>query len=227
MNYEKIFDKIEAKLEGLSHLDELTNKKKKPFEILIATVLSARTRDTNTRKVTKRLFKTLKTPKEIADAKISTLEDLVYEAGFYKVKAQRIKDISKIIVETYNGKVPADFEKLMSLPGVGRKTANCVLAYAFNLPAICVDTHVHRISNRLGWVHTKKPKETEKELKNLIPKDQWIRINRLFVRFGQQICLPNHPKHEQCPVEDICAKDFSMEKKQKKKKKSKGRNKAQ
>jgi endonuclease-3 len=216
MDYEKIFDKIEAKLEGNSHLDELASNKQDPFKILISTIVSARTRDTNTRKVTERLFNEFKTPNQIANADVELLEGLVYEAGFYKVKAARIKEISKIIDEKYDGQVPADFNKLMELPGVGRKTANCTLAYAFKIPAICVDTHVHRISNRLGWVHTKRPKNTEKKLKKLIPKDQWIRINRLFVRFGQQICLPNYPKHDECPVEDICPKDFSMEQKKKK-----------
>ncbi len=218
MNFQEIFDRIEGKLEGNPHLDELSRQKTDPFKILISTILSARTRDTNTRKVTKRLFKTFNGPKEIAAADIDLLEELVYETGFFRQKAKRIKETSRIIYEKYNGKVPRDFKKLMALPGVGRKTANCTLAYAFDIPAICVDTHVHRISNRLGWVHTKKPSDTEKKLKKIIPKELWNRINRLFVRFGQQICLPNHPKHDICPVEEICAKDFSMEKKNKKKK---------
>jgi endonuclease-3 len=213
LNYKEIFDQIEANLAGISHLDELSQKKKDPFKILISTILSARTRDANTKKVTKKLFNRFKTPKQIAQADIEELEELVYETGFFRQKALRIKKTSKIIQEKYNGKVPTDFKKLIKLPGVGRKTANCTLAYAFNIPAICVDTHVHRISNRLGWVHTKTPKKTEIALKELIPKDQWLRINRLIVRFGQQICLPNNPKHEKCPIEDICPKDFSMEKK--------------
>jgi endonuclease-3 len=216
MNYKEFFDKIEPVLEGNPHLDELANLKRSPFKILISTILSARTRDTNTRKVTKRLFNHFKTPKEVADADLERLEELIYEAGFYKVKAARIKEVSQILVENYNGKVPNTFEELKELPGVGHKTANCVLNYAFNIPAICVDTHVHRISNRLGWVHTKTPKKTEKALKEIIPKDQWIRINRIFVKFGQQICLPNNPKHNQCPVESQCPKDFSMEEKKKK-----------
>lgn len=218
MNYKAIFDRIGEKLEGNPHLDDLSQKKTEPFKILISTILSARTRDTNTRKVTKRLFNKFSTSEQIADADIEVLEDMVYETGFFRQKAKRIKETSRIIHERYNGKVPTEFKKLVELPGVGRKTANCTLAYAFNIPAICVDTHVHRISNRLGWVHTKRPKDTEKELKELIPKDLWVRINRLFVRFGQQICLPNNPKHELCPVEDICAKDFSMEQKGKEKK---------
>ncbi|TFG00542.1 MAG: endonuclease III [Promethearchaeota archaeon] len=221
MNYQEIFDKIEDKLDGNPHLDDLARKKTDPFKILISTILSARTRDTNTRKVTIRLFKEFNSPKEISEADIELLEELVYETGFFRQKAKRIKETSKIIHEKYDNKVPRDFKKLIELPGVGRKTANCTLAYAFNIPAICVDTHVHRISNRLGWVRTKKPKDTEKALKEIIPKELWVRINRLFVRFGQQICLPNHPKHEICPVEDICAKDFSMEQDRKAKKKKK------
>lgn len=216
MNFKAIFDQIESELEGNPHLDELSRQRTDPFKILISTILSARTRDTNTRKVTKRLFKKFSTPKEIADTDIEVLEELVYETGFFRQKAKRIKETSRIIHEKYNGEVPADFKKLTELPGVGRKTANCTLAYAFNIPAICVDTHVHRISNRLGWVHTKRPKDTEQALKELIPKELWVRINRLFVRFGQQICLPNHPKHDICPIEDICPKDFSMEQKKKK-----------
>ena len=149
----------------------------------------------------------------LADLDEEKLQKLIYEAGFYRAKAKHIKETSKIIHEKYNGKVPTEFDKLIKLPGVGRKTANCTLAYAFKIPAICVDTHVHRISNRLGWTHVKTPKQTEKKLKELIPKDQWIRINRLFVKFGQQICLPNNPKHDICPVEDLCPKDFSMEEK--------------
>ncbi|TXT63914.1 MAG: Endonuclease III [Promethearchaeota archaeon] len=213
MNYKDFFDKLEDSLEGSAHLDELANANHDPFRILISTIISARTRDQNTRKVTKRLFTKYKTPQDIANLSEEELQDLIYEAGFYRAKAKHIKETSQIIHEKYDGKVPRDFDKLIELPGVGRKTANCTLAYAFQIPAICVDTHVYRISNRLGWTKSKNPKQTEKKLKQLIPKDQWIRINRLFVKFGQQICLPNNPKHEICPVEDICPKNFSMEQK--------------
>jgi endonuclease-3 len=218
MNFKEFFDKIEPVLEGNPHLDELSKLRNSPFKILISTILSARTRDANTRKVTKRLFNKFSTPKKIAEAELELLEELIYEAGFYKVKSARIKEVSQIIVNKYNGNVPRSFKELKDLPGVGRKTANCVLNYAFNIPAICVDTHVHRISNRLGWVHTKTPEKTEKALKEIIPKDQWIRINRIFVKFGQQICLPNNPNHNECPVEDLCPKDFRMENLNKKEK---------
>ena len=222
MDFKMILDVIEHELQGEAHLDELARDKQDPFKILISTILSARTRDTNTREATIQLFSKYKTPQEIAKADIEDLEKLIYKAGFYKVKANRIKEAAKILLDKFNGKVPDNFEKLSSLPGVGAKTANCVLVYAFKIPAIPVDTHVHRISNRLGWVKTIKPEQTEKELKKLIPKNQWVRINRLFVRFGQELCIPNKPKCINCPLNNHCPKDFSMEQGLKKRK-SKGK----
>lgn len=192
-------------------MDELAREKQDPFKILISTILSARTKDTNTRVATNNLFSQYKTPQEIANAPVSELEELIYAAGFYRVKSKRIKEVSQIIHNEYEDKVPEEKKDLLSLPGVGAKTANCVLVYAFKKPAIPVDTHVHRISNRLGWVSTLTPEHTEKALLELLPKDQWIRINRLFVRFGQEICIPNNPKCEICPLNKICPKDFSME----------------
>jgi len=194
----------------------LAKRSQDPFKVLISTILSARTKDANTKAATDKLFAKYNTPQLIAQGDIEELENLIRQSGFYRVKAARIKDVSKIILNDYNGKVPEDFEELIALPGVGSKTANCVLVYGFNVPAIPVDTHVHRISNRLGWVKTKKPEETEKALSKIIPKEQWIRINRIFVKFGQQICVPINPKHALCPIEDICPKDFNMENERKK-----------
>jgi len=211
MNYKGVLDKINGAIEGEAHLDQLARKKQDPFKILISTILSARTKDSNTEKATKTLFAKYNTPELIANAEVEELEMLIFKSGFYRVKAVRIKEVSQIIKDKYNNVVPDDFEELISLPGVGAKTANCVLVYAFKIPAIPVDTHVHRIPNRLGWIKTKKPEETERELKKIIPKDQWIRVNRLFVRFGQEICLPNRPKCELCPINIVCEKDFSME----------------
>jgi endonuclease-3 len=211
MNYIEILDEIENVIEGEAHLDQLAKQRNDPFKILISTILSARTRDSSTEEVTKKLFSRYKTPQDISNANIEILEQLVHKSGFYKVKAARIKEVSRIISEDYMGKVPVDFDELISLPGVGAKTANCVLVYAFNIPAIPVDTHVHRIPNRLGWIKTTKPEQTEKRLKEIIPKSQWIRVNRLFVRFGQEICLPIHPKCDSCPLNTICPKDFTME----------------
>ena len=213
MSYAEIFDIIEGSLEGETHLDDLASKKQDPFKILISTILSARTRDENTRQATITLFSKFKTTEQIANANIDELEQLIYKAGFYKVKAQRIKEVAKKIKNKFNGIVPDDYNELISLPGVGSKTANCVLVYAFKKPAIPVDIHVHRISNRLGWVKTLRPEQTEEALKIIIPKDQWMRINRIFVRFGQTTCLPNRPKCDSlvCPISLRCPKDFSME----------------
>jgi len=219
MNFKEILKKIENAIEGEAHLDELAKKKQDPFKILISTILSARTRDSNTRKASEKLFTRYNTPQLIAEADLDILEELIKVSGFYKVKAARIKEVSKILVEEYSGEVPTDFEELINLPGVGAKTANCVLVYAFKIPAIPVDTHVHRLSNRLGWVQTKKPNKTEQALKKILPRDLWIDLNRLLVRFGQQICLPIHPKCEICPLNKTCPKDFSMENELKKKKK--------
>ena len=219
MDYKEILDKIGFTLEGEAHLDELAKKKQDPFKILISTILSARTRDSNTRIATEKLFAKYNTPELIAKANIEELEQLIRSSGFYKVKANRIKKVSNVLIDDHNGIVPDNFDELIKLPGVGAKTANCVLVYAFNIPAIPVDTHVHRISNRLGWVKTKSPEKTEKALKIKIPKELWLKLNRLFVRFGQQICLPNRPKCEICPINDFCPKDFSMELEIKRKKK--------
>lgn len=217
MNFKETLDKIELAIEGEAHLDELAKKKQDPFKILISTILSARTRDSNTRNATERLFAKYNTPQLIAEAPIDELEELVKVSGFYKVKAARIKEVSKILFDDYESKVPADFEELINLPGVGAKTANCVLVYAFKVPAIPVDTHVYRICNRLSWTQAKNPEQTEKTLKKIVPKKLWIKINPVFVRFGQQICLPINPKCDTCPLSKICPKDFSIENEKKKK----------
>ncbi len=219
MEYKEILDEIEKQLDGEAHLEELAKKKQDPFKILISTILSARTKDANTRIATEKLFAKYNTPKSIADANNDEIEQLIKSSGFYKVKTARIKEVSKLLVEEYNSIVPENYEELLNLPGVGSKTANCVLVYAFKVPAIPVDTHVHRISNRLGWVKTKNPLKTEEALKDTIPKELWLKINRLFVRFGQQICIPLRPKCDICSINEICPKDFSMELAIKKKKK--------
>jgi len=219
MKYENVFNRIEVVLKGEAHLDELAKEKQDPFKILISTILSARTRDSNTRIATERLFSKYNTPKLIANADIEKLQDLIRASGFYNVKAARIKDVSKILIEDHNGIVPDNFEELINLPGVGPKTANCVLVYAFKIPAIPVDTHVHRIPNRLGWIKTKTPEKTEDALKSIIPKSLWLKLNRLFVRFGQEICLPIRPKCDTCPLRENCPKDFTMEEARKKRNK--------
>ncbi|MCH8972649.1 MAG: endonuclease III [Thaumarchaeota archaeon] len=175
-----------------------------PFSILIGTILSARTKDENTTKVVKKLFSRYRTPKALANAKVRDVEKLIKSIGFYHVKAKRIIKVAQIINSQYRGKVPENFEKLLELPGVGRKTANCVLVYAFDKPAIPVDTHVHRISNRLGLVDTKTPEETEFELIRKIPKKYWLQINDTFVMYGQNICKPISPRCDICKIRQIC-----------------------
>ncbi len=175
-----------------------------PFSILIGTILSARTKDENTAKVVKKLFSKYKSPQELAKAKIKNVEKIIKSIGFYHVKSKRIIDVASIISSQYKGNVPNDFEELLKLPGVGRKTANCVLVYAFDNPAIPVDTHVHRISNRLGLVQTKTPEETEFALMKKIPKKHWLEINDTFVMYGQNICKPISPMCDVCKIKNIC-----------------------
>lgn len=198
----KIIEIIE-KLKG-SKLTALEHYQRDPFVVLISTILSQRTRDENTIKATNKLFSVYKTPEEIAKAPLEKLEEIIKEVGFYKVKAKRIKEVSRIIAEKYNNSVPDNIKELLKLPGVGRKTANCVLVYGYNKHAIPVDTHVHRISNRLGLVKTKSPEETEKELIKIIPKKYWRELNSLFVKFGQIICKPINPRCNECPLANIC-----------------------
>jgi len=166
--------------------------------------LSARTRDEITTKVIKSLFTEFKNPNELSKANLKDLKKAIQKIGFYNVKAARIKEVSQIIVEKYNGKVPAKLGDLLTLPGVGRKTANCVLVYGFKKPAIPVDVHVHRISNRIGIVNTKMPDETEIVLRKLIERKYWTRVNETFVTFGQNICLPKNPKCNVCHLTKLC-----------------------
>ena len=175
-----------------------------PFSILIGTILSARTKDESTTRIVKDLFKVYKNARQLSKAKVKDVEKIIKSIGFYHVKAQRIIEVAKIIDSKYKGKVPDDLEKLVELPGVGRKTANCVLVYAYEIPAIPVDIHVHRISNRLGLVETKNPEETEQELMKKIDKKYWIDINDTFVMYGQNICKPISPMCDVCKIKKSC-----------------------
>ena len=175
-----------------------------PLSILIGTILSARTRDENTSAVVKKLFSKYKSARSLAQAELSDVEKIIKSTGFYHVKAKRVIEVASIIDSKYSGKVPDTLEELLKLPGVGRKTANCVLVYAFEKPAIPVDTHVHRISNRLGLVQTKTPEETELELMKKIPKKYWLKINDMFVMYGQNICKPISPMCDVCQIKREC-----------------------
>ena len=175
-----------------------------PFSILIGTILSARTKDETTTKVVTVLFSKYKNAKELANAKLKDIEKIIKPIGFYHVKSKRITEVAKIIHSQYKGIVPDNLDTLVKLPGVGRKTANCVLVYAYDKPAIPVDIHVHRISNRLGLVETKTPEETEQELMKKIPKKYWIDINDTFVMYVQNICKPISPMCDVCKIKRNC-----------------------
>lgn len=185
-----------------------------PFKILIGTIMSSRTRDEKTTEAIRNLFSKYKGPKEIAEADVNDIKKLIYPVGFYNVKAERIKQVAGIIYKNYNGIVPDNIDNLTDLPGVGRKTANCVLVYGFNKPAIPVDIHVHRIVNRIGVIKSKDPLDTEKQLTKLLDKNNWINLNSILVRYGQNICTPQNPKCNYCPLKQEC--DFYKKNKKEK-----------
>jgi len=188
----------------ITALRDLHDAETGPFSILIGTILSARTKDETTTKAVKALFLKYKNPEDLANAKIKDVEKIIKSIGFFHVKSKRIVEVAKIIHKKYKDKVPEDLDTLVQLPGVGRKTANCVLVYAFEKPAIPVDIHVHRISNRLGLVETKNPEDTEQELMKKIDKKYWIEINDTFVMYGQNICKPISPMCSVCKIKKRC-----------------------
>jgi endonuclease-3 len=175
-----------------------------PYQVLISTLLSLRTKDEVTTSASRKLFEIAKTPRAMVRLKAEEIRKRIYPAGFYKRKAETILRVSRLLLEKHAGKVPDDLETLLELPGVGRKTANLVLTLGFGKPGICVDTHVHRISNRFGYVKTKSPDETERVLRGKLPKDWWIPINDLLVAFGQGLCKPLSPWCSRCPVSKWC-----------------------
>jgi endonuclease-3 len=184
----------------------LNRMRKKPdaFKILISCLLSLRTQDKNTEIVSKKLFEVASTPEQIINLPMKKLEKLIFSSGYYKNKARTLKHVSEIILKEYNGKVPNTREELMSIKGIGPKTANIVLAFAFNQPVIPVDVHVHVISNRLGWVNAKTPEKTEKGLEKILPRRYWADFNAIFVQFGKEICITLSPKCSLCPIRDFC-----------------------
>lgn len=177
---------------------------KDPFKVLICCILSLRTNDKTTYPCSLRMLELGTKPEDFLTIDVDTLAEAIYPVGFYKNKAQQILDISKELVEKYNSKVPNSIEEMVKFKGVGRKTANLVMAKGFGLPAICVDIHVHRISNRIGWVKTNTPEETEMELRKLLPEKHWLDINTILVTFGQNLCKPQRPLCNQCPICDYC-----------------------
>lgn len=177
-----------------------------PFLILISCLLSLRARDVVTIHVCRELFSHVRTPQEILDLPLEDLERFIYRTGYYKNKAQVLRHVCSELLEKHNGQVPRTSDELLAIKGIGLKTANLVLGLAYEVPAICVDTHVHRISNLFGLISTKNADETEKALQTVLPKKHWIKWNTLLVVLGQNICTPPTPKCSQCPLADVCPK---------------------
>jgi len=186
----------------------LNRMREKPdaFKILISCLLSLRTQDKNTEKASNQLFAVADTPKDILKLPLKKIEKLIFSSGHYKKKANTIKEVSRVILEKYDGKVPNNKEDLLSIKGIGPKTANIVLSFAYGQQVLPIDTHCHRIPNRIGWVKTKIPEQTEKELEKILEKKYWKEFNSTFVLFGKTICKPISPLCSQCPIEKYCKK---------------------
>ncbi len=185
---------------------EIARRSRSPFKVLVSTVISARTKDEVTGEAARRLFKKAATPRELSRLPENTISELIYPAGFYRTKARAIRALSAQIIEEFGGHVPDTMEGLLSLPGVGRKTANLVLTLGFGLPGICVDTHVHRVVNRLGIIQTRHPAETESSLRAVLPRGHWLEINDLLVTFGKTVCAPVSPRCSVCPIRRSCGR---------------------
>ena len=201
----RVLELIRSAVHGTTALGEIREaSNSNPFRILISTILSARTRDPVTEKASERLFARYADARSLARADGEEVANIIKPVSFYNQKSKNIVETSKQIVQRFQGKVPRSYSELMELPGVGRKTAGCVMVYGFGDPAIPVDTHVHRIPNRIGLVHTNTPGETEKELLSLYNRKYWLDVNELFVSFGQTVCRPVGPKCEICPLRRMC-----------------------
>ena len=200
--------KILSKIYNSNEKTTLNRMRKKPdaFKILISCLLSLRTQDKNTEKASARLYEIANTPKEIVQLPIKKLEKLIFSSGHYKKKARILQSASKELINRFDSKVPNTREELLSIKGIGPKTANIVLAFAYNKKVLPIDTHCHRIPNRLGWVKTKTPEETETELEKILPKKYWKEFNAIFVLFGKTICKPISPWCSKCPIKKYCLK---------------------
>jgi len=207
VNWEKILHEMEK--EALKRKAPVLTMKvhvDTPFKALVFVLLSSRTKDETTAEVTKRLFSIADTPEGILKLPLKELESLIHPVGFYKVKARKLKELAGLLAKDYSSRVPSTFEELIKLPGIGRKGANVILSQVYGRPVIAVDTHVHRIANRLGVVNTNSPIETERELGKIIPDNLKSRVNKVFVAFGQVLCTPINPKCGECPLSDFCPK---------------------
>lgn len=183
---------------------QIAKSTRSPFRVLVSTVISARTKDEVTSEASRRLFDIADTPEKMAKAGVDRMEKAIYPAGFYKVKARAIRNLSAMLLSDFEGKVPRTIEELVTLPGVGRKTANLVVSLGFGLPAICVDTHVHKVTNRIGVIRTKNPEETEYALREVLPVKHWIEINDLLVMYGKAVCTPVSPRCSACAISGLC-----------------------
>lgn len=206
MNIDKVIQLLKEAKQPQSDFVKLMDSFNDPFIVLIACILSLRTNDRTTYPATLRMLELGKTPEDFSKVDPETLEKAIYPVGFYTNKAKQIVELSKRLVEEYDSKVPCDIEELCKFNGVGRKTANLVLSEGFHKPAICVDVHVHRITNRWGYVKTKNPEETEFALREKLPEKYWIDINSLLVTHGQNVCKPINPKCDICPINSYCKK---------------------
>jgi len=203
----RVINKIQKQVRGfVIPAVTLFAQSRNPYLVLISCLLSLRTKDKTTAEACGRLFKIAVNPQKMLKIPLKKLEKIIYPVGFYRTKAKTISSINRRLVKDFNGQVPPNLDDLLSFKGVGRKTANLVLGLGFGIPAICVDTHVHRISNRLGWVKTRNPEQTEIELEKIINKNYWIELNTVLVTFGQNICLPVSPYCRKCPVQESCFK---------------------
>lgn len=202
--FERMAEAVRQRGKDLPSVSTIAREKQDPFCILISTLISLRTKDAVTIAASRRLFDLADTPRAMASLSPEQIEQAIYPAGFFRNKAASIRSISRILLEQYDEAVPSDRDLLLKLPGVGIKTANLTLNLGFGIDAICVDIHVHRISNRMGWIKTKTPEESEKELRNIMPKRFWIPLNELLVSFGQEVCTPISPFCSRCPVIECC-----------------------
>lgn len=208
VNIDKVVEKLIEAKQPRRDFVQLMEEFQNPYLVLIACILSLRTNDLTTYPATLRMLEIGREPKDFAYCDVEKLEKAIYPVGFYKNKARQIVELSKVIVEELDNKVPDTIEELIKFNGVGRKTANLVLAKGYNIPAICVDVHVHRISNRLGYVKTKTPEETEFALREKLPKKYWLDINTLLVTHGQNVCKPVKPNCSECPISEFCNKNI-------------------
>lgn len=189
---------------AIPHVTDVAAKRRDPFRVLMSTVLSLRTKDATTATAADRLYALASTPADMLRLTAEQIESAIYPVGFYRVKARNILSICRILLDSYQGRVPNEIDELVTLPGVGRKTANLVVTLGYGKPGICVDTHVHRISNRWGYVKTKSPNETERALRAKLPPMYWIEFNDTLVMFGQNLCRPVSPRCSVCPVAQFC-----------------------